>query len=90
MFIGFVLIKYFDYDAINAIVVGISVLYFAGILSIRESPVWYTLKGKREDAVKANFYYKGKMDEVTEINNGGTKDQVRTFSFRDFCKFTIF
>lgn len=85
MFIGFVLIKYFDYYLINAIMVGVSVLYFVGILTIKESPVWYALKGRKADAVKANFYYKGKADEMTEISDV-SKEEIQTFSFKDFCK----
>lgn len=65
--------------------VGISTLYFAGILSIKESPVWYTLRGRHEDAVKANFYYKGKAEEMIDVSVASC-NEIRKFSFKDFCK----
>lgn len=69
--------------------VGVSVLYFVGILSIHESPVWYLLKNRKEDALKANIYYKGKSEEVDHtITN--ENDTVHTFSFKDFGNFSTF
>ncbi|XP_063709675.1 facilitated trehalose transporter Tret1-like [Culicoides brevitarsis] len=81
--LGFILMNYLDYNQINFLMVGMSALYFIGILSIKESPVWYALKGRHEDAVKANFYYKGKADEMKEVADDVTTE-VQKFSFKDF------
>lgn len=69
--------------------VGLSALYFPGIISTKESPVWYALKGRHEDAVKTNFYYKGKTNEMIDVDDKDNND-IQTFSFRDFCKNQIF
>uniref|UniRef100_A0A336M4J4 CSON009702 protein n=1 Tax=Culicoides sonorensis TaxID=179676 RepID=A0A336M4J4_CULSO len=88
--LGFLLINFLDYDSVNRVMVGFSILYFLGILSVHESPVWYMLKDRKEDAVKANFYYKGNTDAVTlqtkELNKTDVtnKNEIQKFKFKDF------
>uniref|UniRef100_A0A336MC58 CSON014915 protein n=1 Tax=Culicoides sonorensis TaxID=179676 RepID=A0A336MC58_CULSO len=92
--LGFLLINFLDYDSVNRVMVGFSILYFLGILSVHESPVWYMLKDRKEDAVKANFYYKGNTDNVTlqtkELNKADvTNNEIQKFKFKDFCEYKI-
>lgn len=80
----------FEYEVVNAIMVGISLLYFVCMMSVEESPVYYEMKNREKDAaISYAFYRNVEENNVKSEMNGSLpiESKEKSFSIRDLCKY---
>lgn len=83
----------FEYKVVNAIMVGISLLYFACMMSVEESPVYYEMKNREKDAAISYAFYRNVQEDDTKNKLDVSSPKIskeKSFSISDLCKYWNF